>query len=539
MPELNTTPETTPETVTCYDCGGDVPLSECGVIGGVRVCDRRFADNYVSCADCGADVYNDDSYYVEDLDRYVCAGCRMNYRRCEGCDQILSDEAYTDESDEYCRDCSDSEQPTPSLPYQYSTTAELQSTEKGKIITSPRKFGVELECLYKKADSKQRLSEKLIAGWGYTNDGSIRKSKDALSGAELVSPVMSGKAGEKEIKTLGDNAYKCDFFVNDSCGLHVHLEALDYKRNPEADEELPTPTHTMYVVKNSLGDVMNEYSFPPELDSPDWTVEVVERPIENRKIARNRGQEFRKLRDLWYVYLAFDDVFRAMMPLSRRNNNFCKASSALYSLDQVRDLQDFSELEVLWYKIDRRRKIETQILEAENRKNDKDGSRYTGFNLEPLLRNNSNTIEFRYHSPTLNAEKILRWTDIHQTILDKVSSNNIDEDTINHIVVSETNLIRKARAMCALFGIKPKTEAYIVERIRKFNDLEEARDEEVERSELGRPAQRSDMPRMNRARTTLDPIQLRNRFMFAISDEVQTIPEGIVDRINSMNNPFN
>ena len=181
-----------------------------------------------------------------------------------------------------------------------------------------------------------------------------------------------------------------------------------------------------------------------------------------------------------------------MQPPSRRDNRFCIATSSLYSLNELRELDDYGELERLWYKADKRQKLFEQARDVDNRKNGKDRSRYSGFNLEPLLRNGSANIEIRYHSPTLNDEKILRWVDLHQTIFDFVAKLEIDDQGIDAILTKETHLIRKAKAMCQMFGIKKDTQDWIISRLHKFNKIElrddEMEDEEVDRSEVGSPS---------------------------------------------------
>jgi len=59
-------------------------------------------------------------------------------------------------------------------------------------------------------------------GWTAQRDGSIRGTRDTLP-CEIVSPILKGEAGIKElikvVKILKEKGHK----VNDSCGVHVHV----------------------------------------------------------------------------------------------------------------------------------------------------------------------------------------------------------------------------------------------------------------------------------------------------------------------------
>jgi hypothetical protein len=511
------------ERVECQCCHGNVPSNEVSETRDGTICADCVEEHYYICQNCDEMVHSEDVYTVSDgiRARNYCQSCYddLGCFHCNDCGGGFTRDNEAGESG-YCRDCSrddddeDEDEEGSGLSYSPNLKDEtLISNKKGKVITSPRMFGIELECLYTKTDSKKKLAEVISKSWGYSNDGSIRSSKNSIGNLELISPRMAGIAGEKEIEKLGSVAYKAGLFVNDSCGYHLHLHAPEFKRPKDDDKKERAKIGTLYI-RNAVGNIMNRISDVPvglterEISSavgpiPDgWRCEIVE--DEEQPLPSQKGIEFNRLRDLWYTYLIFDDVFRGMIPSGRRTNTFCKASSSIYSLDEVRDLRDWEELEVLWYKIDRRKKKDRQLAEAQNRKMGKDSSRYTGFNLEPLLRMNGSTIEFRYHSPTLNSEKIIRWIDIHQTILDRIAQAPLDEAMAYRILSTETHLIRKAIIMCKMFGIKKETQEYIVERLHKFNKLNDSdtRDEEIDPSPIGQPAQRSSFPMMSREPNT-------------------------------------
>lgn len=500
------------DTFVCDICG-ETRTVDSGIheIDGQRhndiLCQYCYEESTTECDRCSDSYYHMDEDIFEILPSHthLCFNCYEDGSefRCDYCNRRF-EEAYeadvhhTDGRTNECLEC-----------YGVRTgsriEAALQSTDQGEIIKSTRRFGIELETLFENRNAVRNIEAKIGHRWPLEHDGSIRTSKMAIEGREFVSPIMQGKAGEEEIKEVCKHARDEGFFVNTSCGFHLHLEALEFKRDRTFDVMETNPNigahKVMYAyndkrVGKSMVENIDELPYWTEMDGRRNRVEykVITQPQENKFLV-NKGTSFYKVRDLFFVYLAFDDVFRGMQPPSRRNNRFCRATNSLYSLEKIRELEDYSALERMWYKIDRRYKLETQIEEAESRKRDKDESRYTGFNLEPLMRYGTKTIELRYHSPTLNPEKILRWIDIHQTIFDKVATGQWDEQEINRILTDETHLARKAKAMCRAFRISKDTCEYMLERIHKFNKFnvseDEMNDEEVEPSEVGIPLHRS------------------------------------------------
>lgn len=550
------------DTLTCVQCNRALVIGqEYQVVQEENYCLDCHSDHTFCCDDCGDMHHIDGRFYVDRPTRNICENCYDNhYFSCGECGDYFHNDHYG--SDGMCNACYRDMNDDSDLDSDDVETGRLRNSpdiasvaligkEPGEIIKSKRYFGIELETLFKNSNSLAKLAEIIHPTWGVTGDGSIRESKDSLGEREIISPIMRGKKGEDEINKLCKEAYNIGFFVNKSCGYHLHLDAREFKRNPENDKQEVHPhasTRALYRVKIEYAPNQYDYQMyeriqdiPRDKGGNLYPYEVI--ASEEDLVIVNRGPEFYRLRNLWYVYLAFDDIFRGMQPPSRRHNQFCISTSSLYSLDSIRDLDDYSELERLWYKVDRRRRIADQIALTEERKRGKDSSRYTGFNLEPLLRYNSSNIEFRYHSPTLNAEKILRWTDIHQTIVDFVAKNPIDEQYINAIVAGETHLIRKAEAMCQYFKIRKDTKEYILQRLHKFNKINSANveDEEVEESELGRPMHQPPEMRMRaqapEPRNTRPPTDrefqdiremlLNNSFQYQVQINPYVLPDDI------------
>jgi hypothetical protein len=120
------------------------------------------------------------------------------------------------------------------------------------------------------------------ATWKVTTDGSLG---DYTRGAEFVSPVVSGAAGDKQIKTVCDALTDIGATVNKECGLHVHVGAA--------------------------------------------------------------GQPLSFFKNLVRLYQAYEKVLDGFMPVSRRNstNTFCRslASVSALAITQANSVHDLAE----------------------------------------------------------------------------------------------------------------------------------------------------------------------------------------------------
>jgi len=99
-------------------------------------------------------------------------------------------------------------------------------------------FGVELEVILPRGMSHYALAQaitaagvaceaqsynhQLIAGWKVTTDGSLGSY---TSGAEVVSPILSGEEGFAILTKVCDAMRVAGCKINRNCGLHVHVGA--------------------------------------------------------------------------------------------------------------------------------------------------------------------------------------------------------------------------------------------------------------------------------------------------------------------------
>ena len=100
-----------------------------------------------------------------------------------------------------------------------------------------RRFGVEIEaynCTQEKLLHELREAGICVAIEGYTHRTTEHwklVTDSSLSGNdtfELVSPILVGEAGLKELETVCWVLDLCNAKVNDSCGFHVHMDAANF-----------------------------------------------------------------------------------------------------------------------------------------------------------------------------------------------------------------------------------------------------------------------------------------------------------------------
>lgn len=100
-----------------------------------------------------------------------------------------------------------------------------------------RRFGVEIEaynCTQEKLLHELREAGIRVAIEGYTHRTTEHwklVTDSSLSGNdtfELVSPILAGEAGLKELENVCWVLDLCDVKVNDSCGFHVHMDAANF-----------------------------------------------------------------------------------------------------------------------------------------------------------------------------------------------------------------------------------------------------------------------------------------------------------------------
>jgi hypothetical protein len=93
-------------------------------------------------------------------------------------------------------------------------------------------------------------------------------------------------------------------------------------------------------------------------------------------------------------------------------------------------------------------------------------SRYIGLNLHSLF--HANHAEIRYHSGTVNVDKILQWVNLHALLFDKAKepyARGVVEQGLN-----EVRLERKTQDLFDFLSLSNTSRAYFLKRQSLFNN---------------------------------------------------------------------
>lgn len=187
------------------------------------------------------------------------------------------------------------------------------------LFDNERTFGVEIEFLYPSRIRIESIIEamkskglnvcsgsrndKFKNSWKFTNDGSVTAGNEPNynGGYEIVSPVLKGKEGLEQLKTVSIilSHFKCR--VNSSCGCHIHFG------------------------------------------------------VTNETVNSTNVQHF--FRNLTAIYSNYQNDINKILPHSRRNNSYCYAlPQSEYS--RLKNLQKNFEMDDLnFLYLDRRRVV--------------------------------------------------------------------------------------------------------------------------------------------------------------------------------------
>lgn len=169
---------------------------------------------------------------------------------------------------------------------------------------------------------------------------------------------------------------------------------------------------------------------------------------------------------LMLFYMVFEDVIMSFLPISRRDNTYCLPITEFYHINEIKNAQTIEELEHVWYRCegsDLRRKKENKY----------DSSRYAGINFHSLLANKH--IEIRYHSGTINYNKIINWIKLHVAILDRIveslkrgNENKIELSSLLKIRF-KLGLAEKTKSFFDLLDLPEDLRNYFLERQKRFS----------------------------------------------------------------------
>ena len=226
------------------------------------------------------------------------------------------------------------------------------------MMTTPtmsRRFGVEIEFL-STVTIQQAVMSLRAAGLQVQSEGYTHRTTphwkvvgDGSCGLELVSPVLEGEAGLEQVRIAAAALEAVGAQVDKRCGLHVHFDA--------------------------------------------------------------RGMSLKSIKNLFKMWLKFEDVLDTFQPASRRGNanRYCQTN---LSYEPVGAGDHRGQCSRMFQRIDACRSIEEMKALYP--------CRYRKLNIHSYFRHQ--TLEVRHHSGTTNPEKITHWVRLMARLFDAAES---------------------------------------------------------------------------------------------------------------------
>lgn len=274
------------------------------------VCGRCLSDRMKNCSLCKNVASLSEMKFVNDVmwAAAYCPHCAKKVPHCEneGCTTLIADKGENVGGKQYCVKCIHEyirNQDKPDIssreiyhqPYSHRKMADNCSDGVGSIVKSKRIFSAEIEVNAPSCGAANKVTRAMGRTLGVTHDGSI----EGEYGVEYQTPKLQGKNGEAFIMNLSKTMLKNGFTeasTNISTGMHIHLDAEDYK-----------------------GD---------------------------------------KVQSLMLFYLLFEDVVQSFLPRSRRNNEYCIPIRDRYNFSEISRISNKINFEKIWYRELTRREVD-------------------------------------------------------------------------------------------------------------------------------------------------------------------------------------
>jgi len=280
------------EVLQCVICNHEIEEGDETEHEGNIYCNTCFNDEFSYCADCGEIERRDDLTYIDNTEDYLCYRCyeRQDCFTCDGCGETLTGDCYGQNG--YCQNCWDEREGDngENLNREYDKSDRL--VEEGK-----RAFSCEIECYYPGDDISlvDNVISNINEGIGMSEDGSLDDC-----GKEFQTPKLSGEKGEKVLKDLCQELNDNGFYVNRTCGLHIHLDAKDFQGETE------------------------------------------------------------KIKKLMLFYLIIEPLLFSYLPFSRRKNRYCLPLSEFYHENEIRNANSITDIEQMWYREQSQEQVENR-----------------------------------------------------------------------------------------------------------------------------------------------------------------------------------
>lgn len=171
--------------------------------------------------------------------------------------------------------------------------------------------------------------------------------------------------------------------------------------------------------------------------------------------------QWKTIKNLLLMIYACEPVFYAINPQSRQNNNFCQPLYKSFSVHEIVKAKAM-EIDKLFYS--KKHPDLTKRKIADFKKSKWNDCRYFGFNLHSLFY--QKTVEFRYHSGTMEENKILRWIKLLKSILLYVRFNYDQQKVLR--LTEQPSVLGKIKYLKTMLKLDELLSSCLVSRYIKF-----------------------------------------------------------------------
>lgn len=302
---------------------------------------------------------------------------------------------------------------------------------KGKFNEN-RGFGVEIEFLRSNNVSKVNISEAIQdrniecevedynhitrPHWKIVSDVSVGSNMRGYTGSnEIVSPILYGKEGLKQLKTVLDVLKDLDCKVNYTCGIHVHHDVTDIVVQGKRQGEKFLSNLIKFVAKYEH--LIYKLVSPSRLDNRNYSTPVRREYFEESRM-RNRSSEG--------FNVTKKDIKKMVSTVKRDCNRKYNLNGNIVGRSQTYPYVQ--------------------------------SNRACGLNFRNVWTRGA--VEFRYLNGSLNFDKISSWVAITQAIINSVENTKAVQMTYVPNNISGFSSFRGAVGFIRRSGVAPSVGSF-------------------------------------------------------------------------------
>jgi len=428
------------ELFTCAMCGdeNDVDDAEAGP-NGEALCESCFQYQVGTCERCDDPMYTDDAMGVWSgggMETW-CNSCYDNYAGfCEYCeeshdaDDLSRYRVYNEGTIYLCQTCE--------CDTNYYTCVQCDDFVADDYVIFDRND--EPNCPDCHRSDENNGSDARGPGWDHTIRARGGTGDEIRSTRAISAEIESG---------LTDRAYH---HLGNEMGLHIVTDS-SVTVSGYMEEEVhvgPLVGEAFESTIRDATDAMREYGYKVNA-SCGLHIHVNARDL-----------SWLALRNVWLASYLYEPVVLGMMPKSRDNNQHCKNMRGLFNKEEILRIDDDDSFHDVYYRSSTADKTDKYH-----------NARYAAVNMHSWYFRGS--IEFRYHSGTGSADKIIQWAEICTSLVewakDQKPQDILDAIALNGVTVD---------GMADTLGLSDRIRGHMKRRTEKFSGQQEVASDPTE-----------------------------------------------------------